>query len=85
MVDQDVSINVCANFRDSRLKPSEASFLAFSRTSITSDRKYIVTSSGVVVDPTSVKVHVKLFGDDSEGIDDHLESSFGLSRGVSRG
>jgi len=42
--DQDVGMDVCANFRDSRLKPSEASFSAPFRTSITSDRKYIVTS-----------------------------------------
>ena len=43
-VDQDVGMDICANFGDSRLKPSEASFSAVSRTSITSDRKYIVTS-----------------------------------------
>ena len=42
--DQDVGMDVCANFRDSRLKPSEASFSASFRTSITSDRKYIMTS-----------------------------------------
>ena len=28
MVDQDVGINVCVNFGDSRLKPSDASFSA---------------------------------------------------------
>ena len=43
-VDQDGGMGVCANFRDSRLKPSEATFSAVFRTSITSDRKYIVTS-----------------------------------------
>ena len=43
MVDQDVDVDVCANLGDSRLKPSEAAFSAFVRTSITSDRKYIVT------------------------------------------
>ena len=37
-------MDVCANFGDSRLKLSEASFLAIFRTFITSDRKYIVTS-----------------------------------------
>jgi len=42
--DQDVGMDVCANFGDSRLKPSEASFSASFRTSITSDRKYIMTS-----------------------------------------
>ena len=41
MVDQDV---VCANFGDSKLKLSEASFSAVFRTSITSVRKYTVTS-----------------------------------------
>ena len=44
MTDQNVSVDVCANFRDFRLKPSEASFSAPFRTSVTSDRKYIVTS-----------------------------------------
>ena len=44
MVDQDVGMDECANFGDSRLKPSEASFSAVFRTPITSDRKYIVTS-----------------------------------------
>ena len=43
-VDQDVSLDVCVNFDDSRLKPSEASFSAASRTSITSDWKNVVTS-----------------------------------------
>jgi len=42
--DQDVGMDVCANFGDSRLKPSEASFSAPFRTSVTSDRKYMVTS-----------------------------------------
>ena len=41
--DQVVGMDVCANLSDSRLKPSEASFSALSRTSITSDRKYVVT------------------------------------------
>ena len=36
-------MDVCENFGDSRLKLSEASFSAVFRTSITSDRKYIVT------------------------------------------
>ena len=36
-VNQDVGVDICANFGDSRLKPSEASLSA--RTSITSDRK----------------------------------------------
>ena len=40
---QDVGMDVCANFGDSRLKPSEASFSAV----------------GVVVDPTGVKVRLK--------------------------
>ena len=44
MSDQDVGTDVCANFGDSRLKPSDASFSALFRTSITSDRKYIVRS-----------------------------------------
>ena len=44
MVDQVIGIDVCANFGDSRLKALEASFLALFRTSITSDRKYLVTS-----------------------------------------
>ena len=39
--DQDVSLDVCANFGDSRLKPFEASFSALFRTSITSIRKHI--------------------------------------------
>ena len=60
-VNQDVGRDLCANFGDSRLKPSEASFSALFRTSITSDRKYIVISD-VVVDPAGVKFLVK-FGD----------------------
>ena len=46
-VDQDVGMNVCADFDDSRLKPVEVSFSALFRTPIymiTSDLKYIVTS-----------------------------------------
>ena len=43
-VDQDVGMDVCANFGDSRLKRSEMSFSALFRKSITSDRKYIVMS-----------------------------------------
>ena len=43
-VDQDVGVDACADLGDSRLKPSEASFSALYRTSITSDGKYIVTS-----------------------------------------
>ena len=42
--DKDVGVDVCANFGDSRLKPPESSFSALFRTSITSDRKCIVTS-----------------------------------------
>ena len=44
MADQDAGMNVWVNFCDSRSKTSEASFSALFRTSITSDRKYIVTS-----------------------------------------
>ena len=43
-VDHDVGVDVRANFGYPRLKPSEVSFSALLRTSITSDRKYIVTS-----------------------------------------
>ena len=39
MADQDVSMDVPANFDDSRLKLSKASFSALFRTSITSERK----------------------------------------------
>ena len=41
MVDQDVGVDVCAHFGDSRLKPSEASFSALFRTFPTD--VYIVT------------------------------------------
>ena len=44
MVNQDIGMDVCANFGDSSLKPSKASFSALFRTSMTSDRMYIVTS-----------------------------------------
>ena len=44
IVNQDVGVDACANFGDSILKPSEASISAPFRTSITSDRKYIVRS-----------------------------------------
>ena len=44
MVNQDVGMDVGANFGDFRLKSSEASFSALFRTPLTSDRKYIVTS-----------------------------------------
>ena len=44
VVDQDDGVDACANFGDSRLKPSYASFSAPFRTSITSGRKDIVTS-----------------------------------------
>ena len=44
MVDQDFGIDVCSNFRDSRLKLWEASFSAIFRMSIISNRKYKVTS-----------------------------------------
>ena len=46
-VDRDVGVDICADFGDSRLKASEASEASFSalfRTSITSNRKYIVMS-----------------------------------------
>ena len=43
MVDQNVGVD----FGDCRLKPSEASFSALFRTLITSDWKYVVTSSPV--------------------------------------
>ena len=42
--DQDVGTDVLVVFGDSRLKPSEASFWALFRMSITSDRKYILPS-----------------------------------------
>ena len=42
--DQDGGMVVCANFGYSRLMSSEASFSTVFLTSITSDRKYIVTS-----------------------------------------
>ena len=42
--DEDVGLDVCGNFGDSRLKSSDASFSAVFRTSITSERKNIVTS-----------------------------------------
>ena len=44
--DQDEGMDVCTNFGDSRLKPSEASFSfsALFQTSITFDWKYTVTS-----------------------------------------
>ena len=44
MTDQDIAMDVCVNFGDSWLKPSEASFSAVFQMLITSDRKYIVTS-----------------------------------------
>ena len=44
LADQDVGMDVCANFRDSKLKPSEASFSVLFRTPITFDREYIVMS-----------------------------------------
>ena len=43
MIKQDAGMDVCANFGDSRLKPSEASFSVLFRTSITSDQKYLMT------------------------------------------
>ena len=46
-VDQDVGMDVCANFGDSRLKPSDASLSPLLRTSIISYRKYMVTSYSV--------------------------------------
>ena len=64
MADQDVSMDVCANLGDSRLKLSGASFSAF-RTSITSDLSDVI--SGVVVDPTGVKVCVQ-FGDSDQTV-----------------
>ena len=59
MVDQDVGMDECANFGDSRLKPSESSFLACFRTSITSARKYSDVISGRVVGPRGVKALLK--------------------------
>ena len=47
MAFQDVVMDVRANFGDSRLKPSDASFSAPFQTSITSDRKRTVTSCPV--------------------------------------
>ena len=47
--DQDVGMDLFANFGDSRLKPSDASFSAVFRTSITSDQKYIVISYPVLL------------------------------------
>ena len=44
MIVQDVGVHVRANFDVFRLKPSEASYSALFRTSITSDRKYTVMS-----------------------------------------
>ena len=44
MADQDVGMDGCANFGDSRLQVSEASFSAPFQTSISSDRKDVVTS-----------------------------------------
>ena len=44
MADQNVGMDVYANFGDSRLKSSEAPFSALFRKSITSDRKHKVTS-----------------------------------------
>ena len=44
MAVQDVNLDLCGNFGDSRLKQSEASFSAILRTSITSDRKKTVTT-----------------------------------------
>ena len=43
MADQDVGMDLCTNLADSRLKPSDVSFPALFRTSITSDRKHILT------------------------------------------
>ena len=54
-VDQDVGMDVCANFGDSRLKPF--SNVDNFRPEVQSD-----VISGVAVDPTGVKVPVK-FGD----------------------
>ena len=45
--DQDDGMDIFANFGDSRLKPSDASFPALLATSITSNRKYIVMSCPV--------------------------------------
>ena len=61
MADQDVGMNGCANFVDSMLRPSEASFSALFRTSITSSRKNIVSDviSSVILDMTGMKVRAK--------------------------
>ena len=56
MFDHDVRMDVCANLGDSRLKPTEASFSAPFRTSMTSDRKYIVTSYPVVLGQTVLEM-----------------------------
>ena len=54
-------MDVCANFGDSRLKPSEASFPAlFSNVDNFRPEAYSDVISGVVVEPTGVKVAVKL-------------------------
>ena len=42
--EQEDGMDVYANFGDSKLKPSEMSFSAIFRTSLTSEWKYIVTS-----------------------------------------
>ena len=64
MADQDVSMDVRVNFGDARLKPSDASFLAFF-SNVDNFRPTIyfhIVTSYQVVDPTGIKVHVK-FGD----------------------
>ena len=61
--DQDVGMDICANFDDSRLKPSDASFSAlFTIVDNFQPEVYCDVISGVIVDPTGVKVRVK-FGD----------------------
>ena len=62
LADQDVGMDVCANFGDSRMNPSDASFSAVFRTSIYNFRLEVYSGviSGVFVDRTGRKVPVKL-------------------------
>ena len=60
MAVQDVSLDVGTNFGNSRLKPSETSFSAVFRTSITFDRKQSDVISGMAEDPNSVRFVLKV-------------------------
>ena len=63
MADQAVGMDVHANFGDSMLKPSGASFSALvSNVDNFRPEVYSEVISGVLVDPTGVNVHAK-FGD----------------------